>query len=206
MNNKEFYYIRVSTKEQNLDRQLDYLKEHNISIDERDIFYDKQSGKNFDRPQYQLLKNILRRGDTLYVKSIDRFGRNYHQIVDEWKELTSRGIDIVVLDMPLLDTRKNKDILGSLISDLVLQLLSYVADTELKNIRSRQAEGIKSALDRGVQFGRPKKEITIKSDEFEMLYNQWKSKKITTKYFKNTLGLKTNTFYRRIYEYENKKV
>lgn len=202
MNNKEFYYIRVSTKEQNLDRQLDYLKEHNISIDERDIFYDKQSGKNFDRPQYQLLKNILRRGDTLYVKSIDRFSRNYHQIVDEWKELTSRGIDIVVLDMPLLDTRKNKDILVTLISDLVLQLLSYVADTELQNIHTRQAEGIKSAIAKGVQFGRPKKEITIKSDEFEVLYTQWKSKKITTKYFKDTLDLKTNTFYRRIHEYE----
>lgn len=204
MSKKEFYYVRVSTKEQNLDRQLDYLKEHAITIDERDIFCDKQSGKNFDRPEYQTLKKILRSGDTLYVKSIDRFGRNYNQIVAEWKELTSRGIDIVVLDMPLLDTRKDKDVLGTLITDLVFQRLSYVADTELENIRTRQAEGIKSALDRGVAFGRPRKEITISSSDFEDLYSQWKCKIITTKHFRESLNLKHSSFYRQIADHETK--
>ncbi|MDU2828672.1 MAG: recombinase family protein, partial [Clostridium perfringens] len=149
MINKTFYYVRVSSKEQNPQRQLDYLKEINLNIDERDIYIDKETGKNFSREQYQLLKKILRKGDVLYVKSIDRFGRNYSEILNEWQYLTKKiGIDIVILDMPLLDTRKNKDILGNLISDLVLQLLSYVADTEYKNIKTRQLEGIASAKSR----------------------------------------------------------
>lgn len=202
MNNKEFYYVRVSSKEQNITRQLDSLKEQGIEINERDIFIDKSSGKNFQRQQYQLLKNILRGSDTLYINSIDRFGRSYAEILNEWRELTSRGIDIVVLDMPLLDTRKNKDLLGTLISDLVLQLLSYVASAELNSIKSRQAEGIKSAKSNGIQFGRPKQCINFNS-EFKSLYEDWKSKKITTKHFKESLQVKTNTFYRRISEFEN---
>lgn len=201
MNNKEFYYVRVSSKEQNITRQLDSLKQFGIEINERDIFIDKSSGKNFNREQYQLLKSILRQGDTLYVLSIDRFGRNYTEILNEWRELTSRNIDIVVLDMPLLDTRNNKDSLGTLISDLVLQLLSYVASSELTNIKSRQKEDISSTKARGVEFGRPKKTIEFNS-EFRYLYSEWESKKITTKYFRDTLGLKSNSFYRRIDEYK----
>lgn len=202
MSGKIFYYVRVSSKEQHVARQLDYIKDMNIKIDERDIFIDKVSGKNFEREQYKLLKRILRPGDCLYVKSIDRFGRNYSQILNEWREITNLGVDIVVLDMPLLDTRAHKDLLGTLISDLVLQLLSYVASTELNHIKTRQAEGIKSAKSAGVKFGRPKKQIIINND-FKTLYNLWKEKKITTKYFKDTLGLKNNTFYRRIKEFEN---
>lgn len=202
MNGKIFYYVRVSSKEQHVARQLDYIKDMNIKIDERDIFIDKVTGKNFEREQYKLLKRILRPGDCLYVKSIDRFGRNYSQILNEWREITNLGVDIVVLDMPLLDTRAHKDLLGTLISDLVLQLLSYVASTELNHIKTRQAEGIKSAKSAGVKFGRPKKQIIINND-FKTLYNLWKEKKITTKYFQDTLGLKNNTFYRRIKEFEN---
>lgn len=201
MTGKNFYYVRVSSKDQHITRQLDYLKDMDIEIDERDIFIDKVSGKNFEREQYKILKRILRPGDCLYVKSIDRFGRNYSQILNEWREITNSGVDIVVFDMPLLDTRAHKDLLGTLISDLVLQLLSYVASTELSNIKIRQAEGIKSAKSAGVKFGRPKKQIIINED-FKILYNQWKEKQITTKYFKNTLGLKSNSFYRRIQEYE----
>lgn len=202
MNGKNFYYVRVSSKEQHVARQLDYIKDMNIKIDERDIFIDKVTGKNFEREQYKLLKRILRPGDCLYVKSIDRFGRNYSQILNEWREITNLGVDIVVLDMPLLDTRAHKDLLGTLISDLVLQLLSYVASTELNHIKTRQAEGIKSAKSAGVKFGRPKKQIII-NNNFKTLYNLWKEKKITTKYFQDTLGLKNNTFYRRIKEFEN---
>ena len=116
--NKEFYYLRVSSKDQNIQRQLHALKEKDIYIEEINIFIDKQSGKNFEREQYQLLKRLLRDGDALYIKSIDRFGRNYQEILSEWRELTSMGVDIIVLDMPLLDTRNNKDLLGTLISDL----------------------------------------------------------------------------------------
>lgn len=202
MTGKIFYYVRISSKEQHVVRQLEYIKDMNIKIDERDIFIDKVSGKNFEREQYKLLKRILRPGDCLYVKSIDRFGRNYSQILNEWREITNLGVDIAVLDMPLLDTRAHKDLLGTLISDLVLQLLSYVASTELNHIKTRQAEGIKSAKSAGVKFGRPKKQIIINND-FKTLYNLWKEKKITTKYFQDTLGLKNNTFYRRIKEFEN---
>lgn len=199
--NKEFYYLRVSSKDQNIQRQLDALKEKNICIEDRNIFIDKQTGKDFNREQYQLLKKILRKGDLLYVKSIDRFGRNYQQILSEWREITSIGIDIVILDIPLLDTRKNKDILGTLISDLVLQLLSYVASTELSNIKTRQSEGIKAAKNKGVKFGRPRKDIEF-DYSFQSLYKDWKNKKITTKFFRESLSLKPSSFYRRISEFE----
>lgn len=201
MTGKNFYYVRVSTKDQQVKRQLDYINDMGITIDERDIFIDKVSGKNFEREQYKTLKKILRAYDCLYVKSIYRFGRNYSQILNEWREITNSGVDIVVLDMPLLDTRAHKDLLGTLISDLVLQLLSYVASTELNHIKIRQAEGIKSAQSAGIKFGRPKKEI-IFNEDFKILYNHWKEHKITTKYFRDTLGLKNNTFYRKIQDYE----
>ena len=137
MKNKIFGYVRVSSKEQNEKRQLEAFKEFNI--DERDIYIDKQSGKDFNRNQYNILKNVLRENDVLVIKSIDRLGRNYNMIIDEWKDITKNiKADIVVIDMPLLDTRKNKDLLGTFISDLILQILSYVAEQERTFIKQRQ--------------------------------------------------------------------
>ncbi|MBQ7693201.1 MAG: recombinase family protein [Oscillospiraceae bacterium] len=147
-------YVRVSTREQNEDRQLIALRE--IGVAEADIFTDKQSGKDFDRPQYRRLVRKLRRGDLLVVKSIDRLGRNYEEIQNQWRILTrEKGADILVLDMPLLDTRRGKDLVGTFLSDIVLQVLSFVAENERRNIRQRQAEGIAAAKLRGVRFGRP---------------------------------------------------
>ena len=150
MNSKIFGYARVSSKEQNEDRQLIAFKEY--GIDERDIYIDKQSGKDFDRKQYSVLKNVLRENDLLVIKSIDRLGRNYNMIVDEWKDIVKNiKADIVVIDMPLLDTRNNKDLLGTFISDLVLQILSYVAEQERTFIKQRQSEGIDIALKNGTK-------------------------------------------------------
>ena len=198
---KEFYYIRVSAKDQNEARQLDALKSHNIEISERDIFMDKKSGKNFERPQYQLLKNILRQKDVLYIKTIDRLGRNYQEIVNEWMEITKKiKADIVVLDMPLLDTRKQKDLLGSFVSDLALQILSYVAQQELEFNQQRRSEGIKSARARGIKFGRNK--IEMNDNKFRELYPKWKNGDITARDFMEKINVKPNTFYRRIAEFE----
>ena len=149
-----YAYARVSTREQNEARQLDALAAAGIA--RRDIYLDKQSGKDFDRPQYQRLLRRLRRDDLLYIKSIDRLGRNYEEIIEQWRVLTKeKGVDIVVLDMPLLDTRRGKDLLGTFLADIVLQVLSFVAENERANIRQRQAEGIAAAKARGVRFGRP---------------------------------------------------
>ena len=151
-------YIRVSTREQNEDRQLLALKE--LSIPEKNLFVDKQSGKDFERPQYRKMVRKLKKDDLLYIKSIDRLGRNYSEILEQWRILTKeKGIDIVVLDMPLLDTRRGKDLMGTFLSDIVLQVLSFVAENERTNIRQRQAEGIVSAKARGVRFGRPPKPL-----------------------------------------------
>lgn len=191
MKNKIFGYARVSSKEQNEKRQLEAFKEFNI--DERDIYIDKQSGKDFNRNQYNILKNILRENDVLVIKSIDRLGRNYNMIIDEWKDITKNiKADIVVIDMPLLDTRKNKDLLGTFISDLILQILSYVAEQERTFIKQRQKEGIASAKSNGVKFGRPKIE---KPDNFDIVVSQWKNKEIKTKEALELLDLKPNTFY-----------
>ena len=147
-------YARVSTREQNEARQLDALTAAGIA--RRDIYLDKQSGKDFDRPQYQRLLRRLRRDDVLYIQSIDRLGRNYEEIIEQWRILTKeKGVDIVVLDMPLLDTRRGKDLLGTFLADIVLQVLSFVAENERANIRQRQADGIAAAKARGVRFGRP---------------------------------------------------
>ena len=147
-------YIRVSSKDQNEDRQVIALQE--LNIPKKNIFLDKQSGKDFARPQYQRLMKKLKKDDLLYVKSIDRLGRNYEEILEQWRVLTKqKEIDIVVLDMPLLDTRRGKDLMGTFLSDIVLQVLSFVAENERKNIRQRQAEGIAAAKARGVRFGRP---------------------------------------------------
>ncbi len=151
-------YIRVSTREQNEDRQLIALKE--ISVPEKNIFMDKQSGKDFKRPMYRKLVRRLKKDDLLYIKSIDRLGRNYAEILDQWRILTKeKGVDIVVMDMPLLDTRRGKDLMGTFLSDIVLQVLSFVAENERTNIRQRQAEGIAAAKLRGVRFGREPKPL-----------------------------------------------
>jgi DNA invertase Pin-like site-specific DNA recombinase len=149
-------YIRVSTKEQNLDRQWEAIK--GLDVDE--VFADKQSGKDFDRPEYQKMLEKLKKDDLLYIKSIDRLGRNYDEILEQWRILTKeKCIDIVVLDMPLLDTRRGKDLLGTFLSDIVLQVLSFVAENERVNIKQRQMEGIAAARAKGVKFGRPEKNV-----------------------------------------------
>lgn len=191
MTSKIFGYIRVSSKDQNIDRQLVSFKEY--GIDERDIYIDKQSGKDFNREQYNTLKHILRENDLLVIKSIDRLGRNYDMIIDEWKDITKNiKADIVVIDMPLLDTRKNKDLLGTFISDLVLQILSYVAAQERSFIKQRQKEGIDNAKKNNVKFGRPRIE---KPQNFDIVVSKWKNKEIKSKEAMELLGLKPNTFY-----------
>ncbi len=191
MKNKVFGYCRVSSKEQNEERQILSLK--NYGIEDRDIFIDKQSGKDFDRKQYSILKNVLRENDLLVIKSIDRLGRNYNAIMEEWKDITKNiKADILVLDMPLLDTRKNKDLLGTFISDLVLQILSYVAEQERSFIKQRQKEGIANAKNKGVKFGRPKIE---KPSNYDYVIELWKNKKIMSKEAMEMLNLKPNIFY-----------
>ena len=191
MKSKIFGYARVSSKEQNEERQLVAFKEY--GIDERDIYVDRQSGKDFNRENYITLKHILRENDLLVIKSIDRLGRNYNQIIDEWKDITKNiKADIVVIDMALLDTRKNKDLLGTFISDLVLQILSYVAEQERAFIKQRQKEGITNAKKNGVKFGRPK---IKKPQDFDVVVSRWKNKEIKSKEAMELLGLKPNTFY-----------
>ena len=191
MKSKIFGYARVSSKEQNEERQLVAFKEY--GIDERDIYIDKQRGKDFNRENYITLKHILRENDLLVIKSIDRLGRNYNQIIDEWKDITKNiKADIVVIEMPLLDTRKNKDLLGTFISDLVLQILSYVAEQERTFIKQRQKEGITNAKKNGVKFGRPK---IKKPQDFDVVVSRWKNKEIKSKEAMELLGLKPNTFY-----------
>ena len=199
MKNKIFGYVRVSSKEQKEDRQLIAFKE--FGIDERDIYIDKQSGKDFNREQYNVLKHILRKNDVLVIKSIDRLGRNYNMIIDEWKDITKNiKADIVVIDMPLLDTRNNKDLLGTFISDLVLQILSYVAEQERIFIKQRQKEGISNAINNGVKFGRPKIE---KPSNYDDVIKLWKNKKIKSKQAMEMLGLKPNTFYNLLKNSQN---
>ena len=191
MKSKVFGYGRVSSKEQNIGRQLLAFKEY--KIDERDIYIDKQSGKNFDRSNYNVLKNVLRENDLLVIKSIDRLGRNYNMIIEEWKDITKNiKADIVVIDMPLLDTRNNKDLLGTFISDLVLQILSYVAEQERSFIKQRQKEGIENAKNKGIKFGRPRIE---KPSNFDIVVNKWKNKELKSKEAMEILGLKPNSFY-----------
>ena len=194
MKNKIFGYARVSSKEQNEERQIISFKDY--GIDERDIYIDKQSGKDFDREQYSILKHILRENDILVIKSIDRLGRNYNMIIDEWKDITKNiKADIVVIDMPLLDTTKNKDLLGTFISDLILQILSYVAEQERTFIKQRQKEGISTAKTKGIKFGRPTIE---KPQNFDIVVNKWKNKEIKTKEAIEQLGLKPSTFYNMV--------
>lgn len=190
-------YIRVSTKEQNEDRQVIALEQQGVDM----TFMDKQSGKDFDRPEYQKMVKRLRTGDVLYVLSIDRLGRNYEEIQDQWRYLTKeKGIDIVVIDMPLLDTRKGKDLMGTFISDLVLQILSFVAQTERDFIKKRQAEGIAAAKARGVKFGR---RMVPLPDEFYTAMQKWKSGDLTIRLAAEMANMSSSTFYRRAIEMGN---
>ena len=175
MTEKIYGYVRVSSIEQNEIRQLVALE--NAGVEKRNIFIDKQSGKNFDRPKYKRLMKKLKPGDLLYILSIDRLGRNYIEIQEQWRILTKdKGVDICVIDMPLLNTRNGKDLLGTFIADLVLQILSFVAQTERENIRTRQAQGIAAAKSRGVKFGRPKKKVPA---NFYAVLEKWKRHEIT---------------------------
>ena len=192
MDGKTYGYIRVSTREQNEDRQRIALEEFGIS--KRQIFVEKQSGKDFNRPVYQRLLKKLKPEDVLVVKSIDRLGRNYKEILDQWRIITKeRGANIVILDMPILDTRQGKDLIGTVISDIVLQLLSYVAETERAFIRQRQAEGIAAAMARGVRFGRERMARPI---QFDSLRDQWSRGEISARSAARLLGITHSTFLR----------
>ena len=189
----EYGYIRVSSTDQNEDRQLVAMQE--LGILSKNTFIDKQSGKDFNRQQYQNMLKKLKTGDMLYVKSIDRLGRNYADIQEQWRMLTKEmGVDVAIIDMPLLDTRLNKDLMGTFIADLVLQILSFVAQNERENIRRRQAEGIATAKAKGVIFGRP---VIEAPDDFAQLVAQWESGKISMESILQQQNFSISTFYRR---------
>ena len=196
--NRIYGYVRVSSSDQNEARQLIALKE--IGVEDKNIYMDKQSGKDFDRPQYQKLVKKLRPGDLLHIKSIDRLGRNYEEILEQWRLITKeKGVDIVVMDMPLLDTRRGKDLVGTFLSDIVLQVLSFVAENERDNIRQRQAEGIAAAKARGVRFGRPP---TPLPDNFHEVHRAWRGKEITLRQAAALCGMPKDTFYAKAVKIE----
>ena len=192
-------YIRVSSYDQNEDRQLIAMRK--MEILPKNLYVDKQSGKDFKRPQYQKLLRRLKANDLLFIKSIDRLGRNYTEILEQWRYLTKiKKIDIVVLDMPLLDTRIGKDLMGTFLSDIVLQVLSFVAENERINIRQRQAEGIAAAKAKGIRFGRPPKPLP---DGFHAAYQKWKAGKITGISAAKECNMPLTTFRYRAQHYEN---
>ncbi len=192
-------YIRVSSKDQNEDRQSIALRE--VGVQDANIYMDKQSGKDFERPQYKKLLRKMKKDDLLYIKSIDRLGRNYEEILQQWRILTKeKGIDIVVLDMPLLDTRRGKDLMGTFLSDIVLQVLSFVAENERTNIKQRQAEGIAAAKARGVKFGRLPLPLP---DNFYEVHKAWRSKKLTLKEAAHACNMPVGTFYGKARKFEN---
>ncbi len=185
---KTYGYIRVSTREQNEDRQCSAMEAAGVG----ELYMDKQSGKDFQRPQYLRMVRKLKKDDLLYIKSIDRLGRNYTEILEQWRYLTKeKGIDIVVLDMPLLDTRRGKDLMGTFLSDIVLQVLSFVAENERENIRQRQAEGIAAAKARGVSFGRPPRP---RPENFPEVLARWHAGQITGAQAARECGLPLSTF------------
>lgn len=190
---EKYAYIRVSTKGQNIDRQVEIMK--NIGIEKNKMFIDKQSGKDFERKNYKKMINKLCPGDEIYIKSIDRLGRDYEEIIEQWRILTKdKDVDIIVLDLPLLDTRnKINGVTGKFIADLVLQIISYVAQVERENIRQRQAEGIQIAKEKGVKFGRPRKEIP---ENFESIYKLWKKNLISQREAGRMLKISHTTFQR----------
>lgn len=197
-------YIRVSSHDQNEDRQLIALKE--VGVQNKNIYLDKQSGKDFNRPQYKKLVKKLQGGDLLYILSIDRLGRNYEEIQNQWRILTKEiGIDICVIDMPLLDTRNGKDLMGTFIADLVLQILSFVAQSERESIRKRQAEGIAAAKAKGIRFGRPEKKVP---PNFPLIVHKWEQKQLSLQDVLKQCHMSEASFYRRLREYRlltNKK-
>ena len=191
-----FGYARISSADQHEDRQIIAMSEQGIPPE--CVFVDKQSGKDFDRPAYKSLLETLKPGDLLFIKSLDRLGRNYDAVQAEWRVLTKeRGVDISVIDMPVLNTRRDKNLLGTLISDIVLSLLSYVGQNERENLRQRQSEGIAAAKMRGVLFGRP---IKKSPDDFSILVKQWERGRLPLSTLLEQTDLKTATFYRRLRE------
>lgn len=199
--NREFGYVRVSAADQNEERQV--IEMEKAGVPKENLYIDKQSGKDFSRREYQKLKKELRKDDLLYVLSIDRLGRNYEQIQNEWRELTKEiGIDICVIDMPLLNTRRDKDLMGTFIADLVLQILSFVAESERVNIRKRQEQGIAAAKARGVKFGRP--EVPL-PDDFLKTVMEWEKGKISAEKAMEKSCMKPATFYRRVRELRMKQ-
>jgi len=194
---QKYGYARVSSTDQNEDRQVIAL--HEAGVPNENLFVDKQSGKDFQREKYQQLTAQLQAGDLLYISSIDRLGRNYEEILNQWRILTrEKGVDVVVLDMPALDTTRSKDLLGTFISDLVLQLISFVAQNERENIRKRQADGIAAAKARGVRFGRPAKELPA---DFEVLVEQWEHEKIATADMLKICNMSRSTFFEKVRNY-----
>lgn len=190
-------YVRVSSLDQNEDRQLLALQE--VHVPSKNIYIDKQSGKDFNRPNYRKMIRKLKSGDLLYIHSIDRLGRNYEEIQNQWRTLTKEiGIDVCVLDMPLLDTRNGKDLMGTFIADLVLQILSFVAQNERENIKKRQAEGIAAAKAKGVKFGRPEKKVPA---NFEKLIAEWEKRSLPLSEILQQCNMSEATFYRRLREY-----
>lgn len=190
-------YVRVSSTDQNEDRQMIALQE--VAVPKKNIYMDKQSGKDFERPNYKKMVRKLKTGDLLYVLSIDRLGRNYEEIQRQWRILAKEiGVDICVLDMPLLDTRNGKDLMGTFIADLVLQILSFVAQSECENIKKRQAEGIAAAKAKGVKFGRPEKKVP---DSFGKIVRQWEQKRLPFTEVLKQCNMSEATFYRRLREY-----
>lgn len=196
MTSKVYGYVRVSSMEQNEERQLVALA--NVGIAKRNTFVDKQSGKDFERPRYKRLMKKLKPGDLLYILSIDRLGRNYLEIQEQWRILTKeKGIDIVVIDMPLLDTRNGKDLMGTFIADLVLQILSFVAQAERENIKERQAQGIAAAKNRGVRFGRP---AAVLPPNFEDVMARWQRRELSGRAAAKELDMSVTSFFKKVKE------
>ncbi|MCX4372646.1 recombinase family protein [uncultured Oscillibacter sp.] len=201
MGENTYGYIRVSSIDQNEDRQRIALRKR--AVPKENIYMDKQSGKDFNRPQYKKMVRRLRSGDLLYILSIDRLGRNYEEIQNQWRVLTKEiGVDVCVIDMPLLDTRSGKDLMGTFIADLVLQILSFVAESERTNIRRRQAEGIEAARARGVRFGRPPRPLP---ENYQNVYQRWRIGAITGVAAARECGMPLSTFRYRARAYENTK-
>ena len=200
--NEVYGYVRVSSMEQNEERQMIALK--GVGVSNSHIFMDKQSGKDFHRANYEKMVSLLQEGDLLYIMSIDRLGRNYAEIQNQWRILTKEiGIDICVLDMPLLDTRNGKDLMGTFIADLVLQILSFVAENERENIRKRQEQGIAAAKNRGVRFGRPKSKMP---DNFQSIVKAWERGDIKINTVLEKCQISRSTFQRRLREMRSKQV
>lgn len=196
-----YAYVRVSSRDQNEQRQL--IAMAGVNVPRKNIYIDKQSGMDFNRPMYKRLLKKLKKDDLLYIKSIDRLGRDYEEILEQWRILTKeKGVDIAVLDMPLLDTRRGKDLLGTFIADLVLQLLSFISENERKNIKERQREGIKAAKLKGVRFGRPEKPVP---EDFEEIYNKWLAKEMSAEEAAKRCNFTRTTFYNKANRIKRRK-